>query len=145
MNARALARTVVGIVLLAALVAVFWEGRPLQAQTASGATLTVLRGAAAVRKADGTPLSPAPSGLTIGVGDQVSSLASSSALVTFFDGSELELGADTSLTVQEMAGQGGRTTISVQSVFGATIHRVVTLTDPGSSSRIGGLNPGEAN
>src|SRR5688572_23913964 len=64
-NARALARVVVGIVLLVALLAVFWEGQPLQAQTTSGATLTVLRGAAAVRKADGTPLSPAPSGLTI--------------------------------------------------------------------------------
>ena len=36
--------------------------------------VTVLRGAAAVRKSDGTPLSPAPSGLTIGVGDQVSTL-----------------------------------------------------------------------
>ena len=136
MNARVFARLVTGIVLLALVLAVFLEGQPLLAQTATGATLTVLRGAAAVRKADGTPLSPAPTGLTIGVGDQVASLANSSALITFFDGSELELGADTALIIQEMASQGGRTTIAVQSVFGATLHRVVTLTDPNSTYRV---------
>ena len=65
-----------------------------------------------------------------------SSLERSGALITFFDGSELELGADTSLIVQEMAQQGSQTTITIQSVFGATVHRVVTLTDASSSYRV---------
>ena len=134
MRASVGSRLVVGIFLLALVLVTLQDGA--LAQTSSGATLTVLRGTAAVRKADGTPLSRAPSGMTIGVGDQVATLANASALITFFDGSELELGADTALIVQEMAGQGGRTTITVQSVFGATIHRVVTLTDPSSSYRV---------
>ena len=36
---------------------------------AAGATLTVLRGTAAVLQSDGTPYSPAPSGLALGAGD----------------------------------------------------------------------------
>jgi FecR protein len=106
------------------------------AQTAVGATLTVLRGTAAVLKADGTKLSPGSSGLATSVGDQIATVGRSSALVTFFDGSELELGADTTIVVREMASQGGRTTIDVESVVGATVHCVVTLTDPGSSYRV---------
>jgi hypothetical protein len=38
-----------------------------------------------VRRADGTPISPAATGLVLGSGDQVATLASPSALVTFFD------------------------------------------------------------
>src|SRR3954470_13295241 len=57
----------------------------VRAQTFFGATLTVLRGTAAVLRADGTPISPAASGLTLGPGDQVATLARSSALVTFFE------------------------------------------------------------
>jgi hypothetical protein len=109
---------------------------PALAQTASGATLTVLRGRAAVLRADGTPLSPAASGLTLGPGDQIATLARSAALVTFFDGSELELGADTTVIIRELGRDGRGTTIAIQSVVGSTVNRVVSLTDIGSSYRV---------
>lgn len=126
----------VSLVALLLVLTAFGQTESLLAQTAGRATLTVLRGSAAVLRADGTAISPATSGLVIGVGDQVSSLARSQALITFFDGTELELGSDTTLIVQEMATQGRRTTITVRSVFGTTLHRVVTLADPGSTYRV---------
>src|SRR5262245_48242862 len=43
----------------------------VRAQTAVGATLTVLRGNVGVLRSDGSPISPAASGLTLGPGDQV--------------------------------------------------------------------------
>jgi hypothetical protein len=130
------ARIVAWLAVLSLVLAFLPQTDSLFAQTTVGATLTVLRGTAAVLKADGTPLSPASSGSTVGVGDQVSTLDRSSALVTFFDGSELELGADTSLIIQEMASQGGQTTITIQSVFGTTVHRVVSLTSSGSTYKV---------
>ena len=107
----------------------------LFAQT-SGATLTVLRGTVAVRRADGTPISPAVTGLVLSSGDQVATLASGSALVTFFDGSEVELGGETTIIIRAMIQQGSTTTITIESVVGTTLHRVVTLTDPSSSYRV---------
>ena len=106
------------------------------AQQAPGATLTVLRGSAAVLTADGSPYSPAPTGMTLGQGDQVAALAGSSALITFFDGSEVELGADATVILRELASRGSRTEITLESVVGSTVHRVVTFTDPGSSYRV---------
>ena len=70
MSTRAWSRIVAGILLLAVVLVIFRDGPLLFAQMTSGATLTVLRGAAAVRKADGTPLSPAASGLTIFIGTE---------------------------------------------------------------------------
>jgi hypothetical protein len=65
---------------------------PVRAQVVVGASLTVLRGSVGVLRSDGTPISPAASGLALGPGDQIATLGRSSALVTFFEGSELELG-----------------------------------------------------
>jgi hypothetical protein len=108
----------------------------VHAQTSFGATLTVLRGTAGVLRSDGTPVSPAPNGLALGSGDQVATVGRSSVLITFFEGSEVELGADTTLIVREVTQDGGRTTIGLQSVVGTTINRVVAVTESGSSFRI---------
>lgn len=101
-------------------------------QVTTGASLTVLRGTAAVLKADGSPLSPAPSGLTLGVNDQVATLQASSALITFFDGSEIELGSEATLIIREMSRQGSAVNIRLESVMGSTVHRVIQFTDPAS-------------
>ena len=108
----------------------------VHAQQAAGATLTVLRGSAGVLRSDGTPISPAGSGLILGPGDQVATIGRSSALVTFFEGSELELGADTTVEIRELDREGSRTTIRLVSVLGTTVSRVVALTDPNSTYRI---------
>src|SRR5215212_8789177 len=109
---------------------------PVGAQVRQGATLTVLRGAVSVLRGDGTPVAPAASGITVGPGDQVATAGRASALVTFFDGSEVELGSDTTIIVHELSSQGGQNTITLESAFGSTVHRVVTLTDAGSSYRV---------
>src|SRR5687768_8471071 len=83
-----------------------------EAQLNTGATLTVLRGTVAVLRADGSPLSPATSGLALGVGDQISTLANAGALVTFFEGSEVELGSNTTIVITQASGQGARANIS---------------------------------
>jgi hypothetical protein len=103
---------------------------------AFGATLTVLRGTVGVLRADGSPISPATSGLTLGAGDQIATVGSASALVTFFEGSELELGGNSTIIIREAAREGQVTTITVQSVVGTTLNRVVALSNPGSSYRL---------
>ncbi|MFN0071404.1 MAG: FecR domain-containing protein [Chloroflexota bacterium] len=103
------------------------------AQVAPGASLTVLRGTTAVLKADGSPLSPAPNGLTLSINDQVSTLSGAGALVTFFDGSEIELGSDAAMIIREMARQGAAVNIRIESIVGSSVHRVIQFTDPASS------------
>src|SRR5690606_6596242 len=51
-------------------------------------------------------------------------------------GSEIELGGDTTIVLRDLGQQGQQTTISIESVLGTTIHRVVTLTDPSSTYRV---------
>ena len=53
-----------------------------RAQTPQGATLTVLSGVVSVLFVDGSTSQPAPSGLTLGVGDRVATIGGP-ALVTF--------------------------------------------------------------
>jgi hypothetical protein len=124
------------LLVLAIVVALLGQARSSAYAQTVGATLTVLRGSAGVVRADGTPLSPAASGITLGRGDRVATLGRSSALVTFFEGSELELGGDTTIIIRDLDRQGGRTTVSIESVVGTMLSRVVTLTDPGASYRI---------
>ena len=126
------------LVLLVAALAVSSERWALGAPTAQavGATLTVLRGTVAVVRADGTAVSPAGTGLALGAGDRVATLTLSGALVTFFEGSELELGAGATIIIRDLGSQGARTNISIESVVGSTVHRVTTLSDPGSTYRV---------
>src|SRR6185503_20042262 len=102
--------------LLASLLASGWS--PSAAQVQSGATLTVLRGTVGVLQASGSAVQPAVSGLSLDVGDQIATLESSGALVTFFEGSEVELGADTTIINRQMARQGTQTNISLESIVG---------------------------
>jgi len=46
------------------------------------------------------------------------------------------LGADTTIVLRDLEQSGSRTTITIESVVGSTLSRVVTLTDQGSSYRI---------
>lgn len=123
--------------LLACLVGTVGQGLPaVRAQTAVGATLTVLRGSVGVLRADGTPISPAASGLMLGQGDQVATLGPSSILITFFNGTEFELGNNTTIIIRDLTREGSTTTIGIQSVVGTVLNRVVTLTDSGSTYRV---------
>jgi len=106
------------------------------AQPEDGATMTVLRGQVAVVRGDGAAVQPAPSGTVVWGGDEIRTLSKSGALITFFAGTEIELGDETSLLVERISRDGNRIDVSLKQVFGASLHRVQALSDPGSSYRV---------
>ena len=91
---------------LMVLLAVLVSGGSASAQVQQGATLTVLRGQVAVVRADGTAVQPAPNGVTVNVGDEIRTISKSSALITFFSGTEIEMGEDTILVVDQLSRNG---------------------------------------
>lgn len=127
------------LLILAAMV-VLWPTmsglRVALAQVEDGATLTVLRGQVALIRGDGRADQPAPSGAIVRAGDEIRTLPGAGAVVTFFTGTEIELGEETKLVVERVSRSGNRIDISLRQVFGASLHRVQTLTDTGSSYRV---------
>ena len=109
---------------------------PASAQVAQGATMTVLRGEVGVIRPDGSAVQPAPSGTLVSVGDEIRTLTRSGALITFFVGTEIELGEDTVLVVEAISREGDQVDVSLKQVFGAALHRVARFSDPGSSYRV---------
>jgi len=89
--------------------------------------MTVLRGQVAVIRPDGS---------AVRAGDEIRTLSETGALITFFIGTEIELGEQTILVVERVSRQGERVDVSLRQVFGATLNRVQTFADPGSSYRI---------
>jgi len=118
------------------MVAALVTPAPVAAQVEDGATMTVLRGQVAVIRSDGSAVQPAPSGTVVKSGDELRTLSQTGALITFFTGTEIEMGADTILTVDRVSKQGSTVDISLKQVLGVTLNRVQTLTDPNSSYRI---------
>ena len=118
------------------LLALLTPSTPLFAQIQDGATMTVLRGQVAVVHPDGSAVQPGPSGTTVVAGDEIRTLAGAGALITFFSGTEIELGQDTILAVEQVSRQGDQVNISLKQVLGSTINRVTSLTETGSSYRI---------
>ena len=124
--------------LVAALVVAIvptWTGA-VEAQDQDGATMTVLRGQVAVVAASGQSVQPARSGTVVRAGDEVRTLPDSGAAVTFFSGTEIELGERTTLVVERISRTGGQIDISLRQVFGVTLHRVKSLPSPGSAYRV---------
>jgi hypothetical protein len=106
------------------------------AQVQDGATVTVLRGQVAVVHTDGSAVQPAPTGTVVRAGDEIRTLTKTGALITFFVGTEIEMGEDTILAVDRVSMNGGKVDISLKQVLGTTLNRVQSLTDPTSSYRI---------
>lgn len=106
------------------------------AQIVDGATMTVLRGAVAVVRTDGSAIQPAPSGTTVAPGDEIRTLTASGAAITFFTGTEIELGEATTVVVERVSRQGERIDVSLRQVFGISVSRVQTLADSGSMYRV---------
>jgi uncharacterized repeat protein (TIGR01451 family) len=70
------------------------------------------------------------------VGDQVATLGGSSATVTYFDGSETELPANSTMILRELDDGGPRRSIRLEAVQGSSLHRVVDRPEPGSFYRV---------
>ena len=125
------------VLVLTLLVGILWQSGLALGQIGQGATLTVIRGTVSVVRTDGTAISPATSGLVLAVGDRVATVGRSAALVTFFDGSEVELGADTSIAIHEIqANSSGQITILIENLLGSTVHHIVAFINSGSTYRI---------
>jgi hypothetical protein len=82
--------------------------RAADAQVRDGATMTVLRGTVALLHGDGSADQPAPSGTVVHAGDEIRTLDESGALITFFAGTEIELGEQTALAVDRISRDGDR-------------------------------------
>jgi hypothetical protein len=120
------------LIAVVAIVVITQAGTVL-GQISFGATLTVLRGTVSVVHGDGTAVSPAVSGLKLDAGDRVATVGRATALVTFFDGSEVELGSDTTIAIQETSSNGNLVTIIIQAVLGTAVHHVATFANPAST------------
>jgi hypothetical protein len=106
-------------------------------QISFGATLTVIRGTVSVVHSDGSAVAPAASGMTLNAGDRIATVGRASALVTFFEGSEVELGENTTIAIQDATGSAnGLVSSIIETVLGSAVHHVATLTNPGSTYKI---------
>jgi hypothetical protein len=123
------------VVLLAGLM-VLQSGLVL-GQVTFGATLTVLNGRVSVVHSNGSAVQPAPSGMSLDAGDRVATVGKSGALITFFNGTEIELGADTTVAVGEASkGTDDIVAFLIQIILGNTVHRVTPMSNASSSYKI---------
>jgi Leucine-rich repeat (LRR) protein len=103
----------------------------------SPSTLTILsiaEGSVSVMKSGSASWMEAEVGMSLGVGDSIKTSDDSSAEITFFDGSTIELRAGTEIEIAslEISTDTGTTTITLQQTIGTTISRVTKLLDPAS-------------
>jgi hypothetical protein len=101
----------------------------------SGATLTILADPVQVSStsADGLTFADAVAGQSLAAGDIVRTGSSGIALLTFFDGSESQLGADSQLQI-EQADYDPAPQIALLQTGGVSVNRVIPL-PPGGSFR----------
>lgn len=125
------------LLLVAVVAMLVWAApRPVAAQVQQGATMTVLRGQVAVVRGGGSAIQPAPSGTIVQVGDEIRTLSQGGALVTFFAGTEIEMGEETVMAIDQIERSGDRVNVSLRQVFGASVHRVQTVTGSDSTYRV---------
>jgi hypothetical protein len=101
-----------------------------------GATLSTFNGEVAVSRANGTATQPAPNGLTLGVGDRIGTLGRATAIVNFFEGSQIELGWNTTVILREMRSSGSETHVVAELVVGVSTSRTGRFTNPRSDFKI---------
>jgi hypothetical protein len=100
-------------------------------------TLTILsvsEGNVSVMKAGTGSWIEAQVGMSLEPGDSVKTGGNSSAQITFFDGSTIELQAGTEIEIAslDISADTGSTTITLEQTIGNTISRVTKLVDPAS-------------
>ena len=103
----------------------------------SPSTLTILsitEGSVSVMKAGTASWIEAQVGMSLEPGDSVKTGDDSSAEITFFDGSTIELqpGTEIEIASLDISTDTGSTTIILEQIIGNTISRVIKLVDPAS-------------
>ena len=109
----------------------------------SPSTLTILsitEGDVFVMKAgtDSWTEAEAEVGMSLEVGDSIKTGDDSSAEITFFDGSTVELqpGTEIEIISLDVSGDTGSTSVTLEQTIGATISRVINIIDPASSYEV---------
>ena len=129
---RAMRKRLLSILVLSILVA-----STLVGCGSSPSTLTVFsiaEGDVFVMKAGTDSWTEAEVGMSLEVGDSVKTGDTSSAEITFFDGSTIELEAGTEIEIAslDISTDTGSTTITLEQTIGNTISRVTKILDPAS-------------
>jgi len=101
-------------------------------------TLSTAAGNVSVMKTGTDSWTGAQVGMSLEVGDGIKTGDNSSAEITFFDGSTIELEAGTQIEIVslDISTDTGSTTITLQQTIGTTISRVTKLLDPASSYKV---------
>jgi hypothetical protein len=104
------------------------------------ATISSPSGEVMVQRSNNEPgnFIPASAGMKVEMGDRVKTGEGSSALIIFFDGSVMELGANSDINIEELnLAQGtGSTTVRLKQLFGNTVNRVQKLVDSSSTYEV---------
>lgn len=125
------------LVIVLGLLATVLQSTTVLSQIGPGASLTVVRGSVSVTRSDGTAIYPAGTGLTLALGDIVGTLAQTRAIVTFFSGSEVELGSNTTIIIRRLDRDLlDQANVTVEHLTGASLIRVPGDGDANSGVRI---------
>ena len=105
--------------------------------TGETGTLSCLQGDFKVLRSGASSWIAATSGMRIGTGDGLKTGSDGYVLITFFDGSVMELEENSEISVEELSkSSGGSTTVHVSQTIGNTINRVENLVDSASSYEV---------
>jgi hypothetical protein len=76
-------------------------------------------------------------GLKIGTGDSLKTGSDGYVLITFFDGSVMEVEADSEISIEKLSkASGGSTTVRISQALGNTLNRVENLIDSSSTYEV---------
>lgn len=112
---------------------------PTPSPKASALTvLSIAEGQVLVRKANTDSWVPAEAGITLDEDDTIKTAEGGRALITFFEGSTIELEPGTEVRVDELgiAPDSGSTTIKLSQSIGRSVSRVKKLTDSSSTYEV---------
>lgn len=140
-------RAVIVVVLVMSLALAAWGCTPAPGPSTTEPTPTVssefsiltgLSGSVTVLPTGSTIWTEAQVGMNLTSGDHVKTGANSSALITFHEGSTIELQPDTEVGIEELTTslETQSTTISLEQTIGKTRSRVEKLIDPASRYEI---------
>ena len=99
-------------------------------------TLTIIKGTVRVLVAGSANWIQGSDGMTLTVGTRINTLPDAKALLTFYDGSTIELDQSTDLEIQKSESDGKSSNIVLKQYLGKTVSRVIELMDPGSRYEI---------
>jgi hypothetical protein len=105
--------------------------------TGETGTLSSINGSVQVQRQGTGAWIAATNGMRIGTGDGLKTGDYGYVLITFFDGSVMEVEADSEISVEELSKtSGGSTTVRINQVIGNTLNHVENLVDSSSNYEV---------